>query len=316
MMDFSPSVLDGTEKLIYSLRDLYVKHGYKRYKMSKFEEYALYGRNIDFLVSEGVITFTDTDGKLMALKPDVTLSIVKNAPDDADSVTKLCYNESVYRVSKGTGTFREITQAGLECIGCVTPELVGEVLSLAAESLALTGRRFVLEVSHLGLTAGVVNSLTDDAELKSALISCAGEKNVQGMIRLCRGAGISDDESASLVTLVTTYGTPDEVLEKLSRAELFDGADGYIAELRSALGATENVAGGEVLVDFSVTADVNYYNGVVFKGFVEGAPRDVLSGGQYDRLMKKMGKRSRAVGFAVYLDALERLLCDADGREE
>ena len=53
--------------------------------------------------------------------------------------------------------------------------------------------------------------------------------------------------------------------------------------------------------------DVHYYNGVVFKGFVSGVPTSVLSGGQYDRLMKKMGRKSGAIGFALYTDELERL---------
>ena len=51
---------------------------------------------------------------------------------------------------------------------------------------------------------------------------------------------------------------------------------------------------------------MRYYNGIVFKGFVSGVPTGVLSGGQYDRLMEKMRRRARAVGFAVYLDQLER----------
>ena len=55
---------------------------------------------------------------------------------------------------------------------------------------------------------------------------------------------------------------------------------------------------------------MKYYNGMVFRGYVEGVPVAVLSGGQYDRLLRRMGRRSRAVGFAVYLDALERLLED------
>ncbi|MBR3862485.1 MAG: ATP phosphoribosyltransferase regulatory subunit, partial [Clostridia bacterium] len=50
------------------------------------------------------------------------------------------------------------------------------------------------------------------------------------------------------------------------------------------------------------------YNGLVFKGFVAGVPEGLLSGGEYNGLMRKMGKSQNAIGFAVYLDALERLL--------
>ena len=52
---------------------------------------------------------------------------------------------------------------------------------------------------------------------------------------------------------------------------------------------------------------MNYYNGIVFRGYVEGIPTGILSGGQYDKLMSKMGKNARGIGFAVYLDQLERL---------
>ena len=67
------------ERIVYQLKSLFETYGYAQYKMNKFEEYDLYARNRDFLLSDSVLTFTDFGGKLMALKPDVTLSIVKNS---------------------------------------------------------------------------------------------------------------------------------------------------------------------------------------------------------------------------------------------
>ena len=86
---------------------LYAKNGYSYYRMSRFEEYSLYAENRSFLVSDRVITFNDPGGRLMALKPDVTLSIAKGCADDG-GIQKLYYNENVYRVDGGTGEFREI----------------------------------------------------------------------------------------------------------------------------------------------------------------------------------------------------------------
>ena len=67
------SILKKDELAVFALRKLYSTHGYKKYKMRKFEEYDFYSENKDFLASEGIITFTDADGRLLALKPDVTL---------------------------------------------------------------------------------------------------------------------------------------------------------------------------------------------------------------------------------------------------
>ena len=107
---------DDRSRVLASVQALYNRYGYRPYRMNKFEEYDLYARNKDFLISDSVITFTDRNGKLMALKPDVTLSIVKNTADTG-SVQKLSYQENVYRVSKGSDSFRELLQVGLECLG-------------------------------------------------------------------------------------------------------------------------------------------------------------------------------------------------------
>ena len=98
-MSFDESILKSDERAVYELRSLYREYGYTQYKMSKFEEYDLYSENKDFLVSDGIITFNDTNGKLLALKPDVTLSILKNFKDEENAVQRLYYNENVYRIS-------------------------------------------------------------------------------------------------------------------------------------------------------------------------------------------------------------------------
>ena len=97
-MTFDQNILKFEEKVVFSLRSLYSGYGYRQFKMSKFEEYSLYSKNQDFLVSDGVITFNDTNGKLMALKPDVTLSIIKNIKDIKGVTDKYYYNETVYRI--------------------------------------------------------------------------------------------------------------------------------------------------------------------------------------------------------------------------
>ena len=122
----------NTEQLARQLRELYRRCGYTQYKMSKFEPYDLYVRNKSFLVSGDILTFTDADGRLMALKPDVTLSIVKNAREGA-GLQKVYYSENVYRTSPMSQGFREIMQTGLECIGELDLTAMGEVLALAAE---------------------------------------------------------------------------------------------------------------------------------------------------------------------------------------
>ena len=302
------AVFNNTEKIIFELRSIYSRFGYVPYRMGKFEEYDLYSRNKDFLVSDSVITFTDTNGKLMALKPDVTLSIIKNNRGLSGETRKLFYNENVYRVSKGTNTFREIMQAGAECIGDIDAYAVGESLYLAALSLHTVSEDFVLDVSSLDILLKFVNIITDEKGVQDDIIRCAGEKNPHGILSLCRANGIDPDRAEPLLRLLSLYGTKAAVGEALLALCTSAGAEDEARDLFSCLEVFDDSPVSEnVQIDFSVVSDRGYYNGVIFKGFVEGVPNFVLSGGQYDKLMKKMHRKSRAVGFAVYLDMLERV---------
>ena len=308
-------VMSWQEKISFRLRSLYSEYGYERYRMSKFEEYDLYSRNKDFLFSEGVITFTDTTGRLMALKPDVTLSIVKNRKDTPGTLQKLYYHENVYRVSVAADGFREQTQVGLECMGEVDGACIAEVLKLAAESLKLCSPRFVLEISHLGILNAFVDAIAPDGTVKQEILRCAGQKNLHGISRICRDHGLAEGAENALKELLSLYGTPRTVMPKIRALAAEYGAE----EMAACLGqAVAGFAGTDlenrIQIDFSATGDLQYYNGIAFKGFIDGIPGSVLSGGQYDALMKKMGRKDRAIGFAVFLDMLERLTEEDDSR--
>lgn len=297
-------VLKEDEKAIFALRGLYQKYGYAQYKMNKFEEYDLYVRNKNFLVSDHIITFTNTDGKLMALKPDVTLSIIKNTKDAPGCVEKVYYNENVYRVSKSTDSFTEIMQTGLECIGDIDDYNIYEVLMLAAESLRTISEDFVLDISHLGIVSSVISAMNVSRDAEKALIQCISEKNIHEISAICAREG-ADGET--LKKIVSTYGAPKRVIPVL-RELVNEENKASINQLITLVEALEaNGFAGKIFIDFSVINDMHYYNGVVFKGFIKGIANGILSGGQYDNLMTKMRRKSGAIGFAVYLDMLERL---------
>ncbi len=304
------------ERTVFALRSLYSKYGYSQYKMSKFEEYDLYVKNKDFLISDSVITFTDTNGKLMALKPDVTLSIVKNSKDISGFVEKLYYNENVYRVSKGTKSFKEIMQVGLECIGDIDDFCISEVISIAAKSLKQISESAVLSVSHLGLLTAILNSADISNNVKSEIIKCIEEKNEHELKKLCVDNQITENTATLIRSLISVYGNIDNVLPRLKA--LSDDEE-YIKaynRFEGILSLVDDDIKDMLQIDFSVVSDAKYYNGIVFKGFIEKIPNSVLSGGQYDSLLKKMNKKSGAVGFAVYLDMLDPLKKDGNSYEE
>ncbi len=291
------------DKLTIELAELFEKFGYKKYCMAKFEEYSFYSDNRDFLSGEGIIAFNNSDGRLMALKPDITLSIVKNSRISHDTLTKAYYNESVYRIAKNTHDYKEIKQAGVEVLGSLDSYSISEIILLAIESLNKIDRNNVLSVSHMSVISELLEKHNISRNLRKKVISCIMGKNMHDLRRLLEENDVDADK---FIEIISISGSLDEVLVKLEKynAEGYNFAEATedFKNLKSALeisSFTKNVT-----VDFSVLNHIDYYNGIIFQGYVKNAPNAVLAGGRYDNLAHKIRKNTQAVGFAIYLDNL------------
>ncbi len=296
-------IMREEERVSLTLRSLYQKYGYLPYKMSKFEEYDLYVQNKEFLVGEGVITFNDTDGRLMALKPDVTLSIIKN--NGGDKNRKVYYDESVYRISEKTKQFKEIRQVGLERLGEITLYDTYETVFLAAESLEKISESFVLDLSNLGIVSAILREIDGDEQFVKAVTAALGNKNAHEMANLCEKHSISKENQDKLRALLSAYGDMEDSLKKIAPICQNQAKSAFeeLEKLCNLLSKTKYK--DKIRLDFSVVNDMNYYDDIVFKGFIEGISEGVLSGGRYDKLLSRMGRERGAIGFAVYLDLLE-----------
>ena len=299
--------LKADERVSIQLRELYRSCGYLPYKVSKFEEYDLYMQNKSFLTSEHVLAFSDMDGKLMALKPDVTLSIIKNTQDSGE-VFKVCYAENVYRVPRGAYGFKEIMQTGLECIGELDVYAMGEVLMLAAKSLETISESWALDVADLGIVSGILAGETLTDSQTAQMLALISEKNLHGLQALCVQLNLSEQTTSLLSNLVTVFGPMEATLKAYEQMDLPEACAEALDNLKMLCAMMKRCGLDQINLDFSVVNDMSYYNGLIFAGFIDGIPESVLSGGRYDYLMRRMGKKGQAVGFAVYLDQLPRLM--------
>jgi ATP phosphoribosyltransferase regulatory subunit len=224
------------------------------------------------------------------MKPDVTLSIVKNAPEAPGAVRKVHYRENVYRQDRDSGDFKEILQSGLECVGDVGAYEVAEVVYLAAKSLEAIGPGTILSLSHVGLIREALEQSGLPESARKQALDCLARKREQELRALCRERGAREDVLLALLAA-----------RSIGELEPLMGDSAAFAELRQIVALLD---GEQVRLDFSLGNDMKYYSGLVFQGYVRGVPASVLSGGQYDRLLSHMGKKARAIGFAVYLDRL------------
>jgi ATP phosphoribosyltransferase regulatory subunit len=290
---------------------LYEKYGYKKYKMAKFEPYDLYRENKNFLKTDGIITFMNADGRLMAMKPDVTMSIVKNTTDDV-RLQKYYYIENVFRTSVDTHEFQEIKQMGLEFIGDGDGYSEAEVVSLAVKTLSVINGDYLLNLAHIGFISAFIGSFCFDYETNAKIYEALRHKNAAALKSLdgCKCAAGNIDKLYRLMT----YSVPlSHAAAELEQYVVNDEMATALKDIQSLYRALKSSAAADnIKIDFSVSGDADYYNGIVFNGYIKTIPRLVLAGGRYDNLMKRFGKDQCAIGFALYLNELDKVLHKID----
>ena len=309
-MERNRNELTVEERTGMELRGIYHSHGYTPYKVCKFEPYDLYAANRSFITGEHILTFTDINGKLMALKPDITISIMKGYQGGEQ---KSYYNENVYREGITAREFREIPQAGVERIGHVDLCEEMEVLCMAAESLDYISKSWIMNIGSMQFLNGLLGETHCTAEALSQLLYCVKSKNRHEIDEICRQHSLDARTSKAWKTLAVLYGPFAETLPELEAIAL----NGLMRDACTELKSIEKVLSGtdfrhRVHLDFSIISDLDYYNGIVFQGFIEHVHAAVLSGGRYDHLAERFDKRAQAIGFAVYLDLLEQTSAPAD----
>jgi ATP phosphoribosyltransferase regulatory subunit len=164
----------------------------------------------------------------------------------------------------------------------------------------------------------LIDGMSDSGQVRNKLLSLVSAKNLHGIESLCAENDIPEEKCRTLTELLKIYGTPPEVMLKIEEICRGTEAEAEIGELADVLrglypdGGTK--ADRKIVLDFSIVGDTNYYNGMAFEGYIDGVPECVLVGGRYDKLMRRMKKKSRAIGFAIYMDTLGMLGRNAGDR--
>lgn len=307
------------ERILTELTALYEKRGYAKVRAGSFDDYSLYLENRDFLIHRKVITFNGADGRLLALRPDVTLSLINRVKPELCGTEKYYYTEKVYRQTADGGDFKEISQTGVEMIGQIDCVCQTELLVLILDVLSALSQNYALDLSHMGMVGGLISSFPVDEGEKRLFYSFLQQKNFhdfQSEAKKCRLSARQIEAFRRLISLGGDAVAAVKECREIALNERMLAAAEQLEELVAsvaALGYAERIG-----LNFSTVNNADYYNGVIFKGYVDGVPRAVLSGGRYDGLLKKVlarkGGQKRiedgvgAIGFALYLGELEKYM--------
>ena len=300
------SSLKEEEKIILKLRKHYEQYGYKKIKLSKFESYDLYNENADFIKIENIITFMAPTGKLQTLRPDVTLSIVKKyARDKKKEMEKLYYIENIYRLSKEDMEYKELNQIGVEILGESDGYSDFEIINLAAESMELINKNFILDISNINYLSGLFEEMNLGYTLEKEVLMNIQHKNVHDLEKILTKENVESKYKEILIKIPDLSGKFHNVITEAEKLVLNEKMQKALEELKM-LGQAfpKMIKNGKILLDFSIVNSLDYYNGLIFHGYIENNPKIILSGGNYDKLIEKYDKNKGATGFAIYLDEL------------
>lgn len=302
--------LDRKEQIAICLEDMFCKFGYTKYNMNRFEEYSFYMENEKFLDDSRVIVFNDPSGKLLALKPDITMSIIKNSLKSTAKNQKIYYNESVFRIPKGDSSYKEIKQIGVEFMGEIDDYQTIEILNLANKALAEISPNYVLCISNMTLILSIFDDLNLSFVTRNQILTYMSQKNLHDLQKFLTENNVPKAELFE--KLLTINANIEKGIAELK--DVFQNTR-YMPEIKEITDilaiVKEVLPKDKVQLDFSYVTNTEYYNGLTFVGYIDGLAVPVLTGGRYDKLVSKMGNNDKnALGFAVDLSELDKFIND------
>ena len=302
--------------VLLNIRKTYDSYGYKKISLPSFEEYDLYNENKDF-IDRNVLTVMSPNGKLLALRPDITLSVAKKVSKDQSlKYSKIYYQENTYNLTKYVG-YEEDEQLGIELIGKESTFLDFEIINLAVKSLDIINKKSMIVLSHAGFISSIFENFDLEYEIKEQILDCINRKNSHDIQKILkRNEHISENVKKLIYKIPELSGNLENIEKELLKYEINVNTKKILSELKQLNSLLMKFyKKSKIIFDFSVVKNLNYYNGIILQGYIEDFPNVILTGGRYDKLFEKFGVDTGAVGFAILTDGLKGYYKDTDKKD-
>ena len=310
MNRFRISTPEGTRDLLFAscralrqteraVREALEACGYSEVITPAVEYYDVFAQANPELDQQNMLKIIDRSGRICVARPDNTTPIARIAAtrlDDAALPVRLYYSQKVFRsVAGGHGHKGEFLQVGAELIGADGLDADRDILSAAFGALSKTGAdSFRIELGH--------------AEIYKALIEELGAEELaaEGIRRL-----IENKSFAALGDALAPYGDRPAAKALGAMPQLFGGIE-VLDEVERLTGNVRVLGavayGKRIMIDLGLVHEMDYYTGVMFRGYIGGAGAAILSGGRYNSLCAKFGRDLPAGGFGIDVERVAESL--------
>ncbi|MBP1757277.1 MAG: hisZ [Firmicutes bacterium] len=307
VMDILPDDCYAKRQLENQLRDLFWRSGYSEIETPGIEFYDVYASGTGLAPQEGLFKFFDQQGRILCLRYDGTVPTARVAATlyrDSQLPLRFSYINSMYRYNEfGGGRQREFTQAGIELMGSQSPAADAEIIAMAIEAAKTIGiEDLQVSIGQVNFFKGLVDEWGLDDEIAQKLPRLIDAKDMVALEELADRIGLSERAREVLLLVPSLYGTYD-VLDQLGGLVTSSLCLEALSNLRAVLDHLDAYGLLEyVSLDLGQLQSLNYYSGIIFKGFTYGLGFPLFSGGRYDQLVGNFGRDLSATGFSIGLN--------------
>ncbi|MEZ4358448.1 MAG: ATP phosphoribosyltransferase regulatory subunit [Eubacteriales bacterium] len=304
VQDFLPVECFYKKRIENAIRNEFILSGYDEIETPSFEYYDVFSSGIGSYTQEKMIKFINDKGRIMVLRPDLTVPIARMYAASfkgAKDPQRLCYIQNAFSSEEpGIGKANEYTQAGVELIG--EPNFAGdvEVISLAIRTLKNIGLKdFKIDIGHVGFFKGIISGLNLDESDIDSIRSSIDQKNMLELENILEKLTIEKKTCEKLKKLPELFGDKrilNIAMQMAENEEQRSSVENLIQvyEVLSSLGLEEYIS-----IDLGMLHDIGYYSGIVFRGLTSSIGFPIISGGRYDELLSEFGIENTATGFAI-----------------
>ncbi len=307
-------------KIETAAREVFTRHGYHVVQPPMFEYYDVYDAAVT--KAENMFKFFDNNGRMLALRPDLTTSVARIAATKplGELPYRIAYSGSAFRNDEtfSNDRRREFSQAGIELIGNGGTDADAEVIEIAIEALLKFGvKDFQIDMGHADYYKGLAEIAGLDPIVSDKLRANINDKDFVAIEGILDGIDIDEKLKEVFMELPKMFGgietavaaAKNPIIGEKSRAALENLISVY--EILKGKGLDKYIS-----TDLGMVPNLDYYTGIIVKGFAKGVAFPICSGGRYDNLTEKFGKALPATGIAIGIERVMTALSDIRERND
>lgn len=288
------------------IRRIFKSFNYLENETPTLEYYDVFDEEV--IKTESVYKCFDFDGRILVLKPDLTVPMARVAGTkllDNMPPIRVSYMDKVFRTNENYGRQKEIAQAGIELIGTRNSRADAEVISIAIEGILASGlKEFQVDIGQVGFFKGLLERENLNSQEIDTLKDYIDKKDCISLKKFLKNRQISTAVTEILLKLPSLYGSVD-IIDELKEFSLNNQTKKSIENIEEVIEILYQKGYGKYIsIDLGMVKRLNYYTGIIFRGFTYGTGYPILSGGRYDDLIKNYGADLPAVGGCINITEL------------